>query len=90
MDQDFEPLAIYEAKRPAVERELQRPGSRARNEQGKLAVSKFKAMQTDGRFAAAADARRGVTNFTACAWGSARALPRVMGRRRPPRGNRAP
>ncbi len=42
MDQDFEPFAIYEASRKAVEKELLRPGSRSRNERGALAVSKFK------------------------------------------------
>jgi hypothetical protein len=44
MDQDFEPLVVYEASRSAVEREVLRPGSRARNERGALAVSKFKAI----------------------------------------------
>jgi len=42
MDQNFEPLAIYEANRAAVERELLRPGSKSRNQRGALAVSKFK------------------------------------------------
>ena len=44
MDQNFEPLAIYEASRSAVERELLRPGSKSRNERRALAVSKFKAI----------------------------------------------
>jgi hypothetical protein len=44
MDQDFNPLAVYEADRTTVQRELRRPGSRARNERGALAVSKFKAI----------------------------------------------
>ena len=44
MDQNFEPLAIYEASRSAVERELLRPGSKSRNERGTLGVSKFKAI----------------------------------------------
>lgn len=44
MNQDFEPLEIFEADRGAVECELLRPGSRARNERGVLAVSKFKAI----------------------------------------------
>ena len=44
MDQDFEPLAIYEADRRAVEKELRRPGSKSRNERGALAVSRFKAI----------------------------------------------
>jgi hypothetical protein len=42
MNQDFEPLEIFEAERGAVKRELLRPGSRARNERGAIAVSKFK------------------------------------------------
>ena len=44
MDQDFAPLAVYEADRKTVQRELGRPGSRARNERGALAVSKFKSI----------------------------------------------
>ncbi len=44
MDQDFEPLEIYEATRSAVKRALLRPGSKARNERGSLAVGKFKAI----------------------------------------------
>ena len=42
MDQNYEPLAIYEANRAAVKRELLRPGSKSRNERGALGVSKFK------------------------------------------------
>ncbi len=44
MDQAFEPLAIYEADRSAVEQELRRPGSKSRNERGALGVAKFKAI----------------------------------------------
>lgn len=44
MNQDFEPLEVFEAARHLVERELLRPGSKARNERGALAVSKFKAI----------------------------------------------
>ena len=44
MDQNFEPLVIYEADRKAIKRELLRPGSKARNERGSLGVSKFKAI----------------------------------------------
>jgi len=44
MDSDFEPLEIYEAKRPDIERELNRPGSKARNVRGSLGVSKFKSI----------------------------------------------
>jgi hypothetical protein len=44
MDGDFEPLEIYEAKRPDIERELTRPGSKARNVRGSLGISKFKSI----------------------------------------------
>jgi len=44
MDGDFQPLEIYEAKRPDIERELTRPGSKARNVRGSLGVSKFKSI----------------------------------------------
>lgn len=44
LDQDFEPLAVYEAHRAAVETALNEPGSKARNERRALAVSKFKAI----------------------------------------------
>lgn len=44
IDDNFDPLAIYEAQRSAVEEELHRPGSRARNERGALGVNKFKAI----------------------------------------------
>lgn len=44
MDGDFEPLEIYEAKKPDIEHELTRPGSKARNVRGSLAVSKFKSI----------------------------------------------
>ena len=44
MDGDFEPLEIYEAKRPDIERELTRPGSKARNVRGSLSVSRFKSI----------------------------------------------
>lgn len=46
MDQAFAPLAIFEAGRSDIERELTRPGSRARNERGALAVAKFKSIAT--------------------------------------------
>ena len=42
MDGNFAPSAIYEAHRADIERELSRPGSRARTERGALGVSKFK------------------------------------------------
>jgi hypothetical protein len=41
---DFAPLAIYEAERADIERALQLPGSKSRNERGALAVSKFKSI----------------------------------------------
>ena len=44
MDEDLEVLSIHEAGRPEIERALLAPGSKARNERGALAVSKFKAI----------------------------------------------
>jgi hypothetical protein len=44
MDEDLEVLSMYEAERPEIERALLAPGSKARNERGALAVSKFKAI----------------------------------------------
>lgn len=44
MDEDFEVLSIYEAARKEIEKALLAPGSKARNERGALAVSKFKAI----------------------------------------------
>lgn len=44
LDQDFEAFAIYEADRNPVIAALAAPGSRARNERGAMAVSKFKAI----------------------------------------------
>jgi len=44
MDDYFDATAIYEAERAAVIAALIAPGSRARNELGALAVSKFKAI----------------------------------------------
>lgn len=46
MDQSFAPQAIFEARRPDIERELTKPGSKARNERGALAVTKFKSIAT--------------------------------------------
>jgi hypothetical protein len=45
LDADFEPLAIYEAKRAQVIAALDAPGSKAR-ERGALGVSKFKSIGT--------------------------------------------
>ena len=44
LDEHFDTLEIYEADRQAVIAALSRPGSRARNERGALAVSKFKSV----------------------------------------------
>jgi hypothetical protein len=44
MDADFEPLEIYEAKWSDIKRELNKPGSKARNVRGSLGVSKFKSI----------------------------------------------
>ena len=44
MDENFEVLSIYEAERPDIEKALLTPGSKARNERGALAVSKFKSI----------------------------------------------
>jgi hypothetical protein len=44
LDEDFEPVTIHEAQRPAITAALRAPGSRARNERGALAVSKFQAI----------------------------------------------
>lgn len=41
MDERFEPQAIYEADRTSIEAALTRPGSKARNERGALAITKF-------------------------------------------------
>jgi len=46
MNEDFEALSIYEATRPAIEAALEAPGSKARNERGSLAISKFKSIAT--------------------------------------------
>ncbi len=44
LNEDFEAIAIYEAERAAVEAALRAPGSKARNERGALAVTKFKSI----------------------------------------------
>jgi hypothetical protein len=44
LDGSFEPIAIYEAQRPAITDALLAPGSKARNERGALSVSKFKSI----------------------------------------------
>jgi hypothetical protein len=44
MDDNFEPLEIYEAEREQIRKRLEEPGSAARNERGSLAVSQFKSI----------------------------------------------
>lgn len=44
LDENFDAREIYEAERGAVVAALTAPGSKARNERGSLAVSKFKAI----------------------------------------------
>ena len=43
-DERFEPQAIYEARRVPLEAALTKPGSKARNERGALAITKFIAL----------------------------------------------
>lgn len=42
MNEDFEPLEIFEADRKTITAEIELPGSKARNERGSLGVYKFK------------------------------------------------
>jgi len=42
LDDNYLAIEMYEAERNDVERELLKPGSRARNERGALSISKFK------------------------------------------------
>ncbi len=44
LDKNFDAVAIYQAERAAVETALGAPGSKARNERGAMAVSKFKSI----------------------------------------------
>jgi hypothetical protein len=44
LDEDLEPIEIYEAKRPEIEAALLAPGSKARNERGTLSVSQFQSI----------------------------------------------
>jgi hypothetical protein len=41
LNENFEPQAIYEAARTPLEAALTKPGSKARNDRGALAMSKF-------------------------------------------------
>lgn len=56
MNERFEATAIYEADRGTIEAALMKPGSKARNERGSLAVSKFISI---GKQVWASDALRG-------------------------------
>ena len=74
LDQNFETIEIYEAERKPVIDALTAPGSKARNERGQLALSKFKQIGTrvwvreneGGRFLRA-DLRRHRLGHTMCA-----------------------
>lgn len=44
MNEDFDALEVWEAGRDDVRLELERPGSKARNERGALSVHKFKSV----------------------------------------------
>ena len=46
LDNDFNATIIYEAPRAIILEALQKPGSKARNERGQLAVSTFKSIAT--------------------------------------------
>jgi len=41
MDEFFEPRAMYEAERPAIETAIKKPGSKSRNERAALAIAQF-------------------------------------------------
>ena len=44
LDERFQPQAIYEADREPIQAALMKPGSKARNERGSLAISQFQAL----------------------------------------------
>ena len=46
LDSDFNAFAMYEASREAVVTALTKPGSKARNERGALAISQFMAISS--------------------------------------------
>lgn len=46
LDQEFQPIAVHEASREKITEALLKPGSKARNERGSLAISKFKSIGT--------------------------------------------
>jgi hypothetical protein len=44
MNEHYDPVVVYEAKRDQISDAINAPGSKARNERGALAVSKFKSI----------------------------------------------
>ena len=46
LNKAYEPFEIYEASRTKIEKEIKRPGSKARNLRGSLGLSKFKSIAT--------------------------------------------
>ena len=44
LDEEFNPVELYEAEKKDIEEALLKPGSKARNERGALAMSKFKSI----------------------------------------------
>lgn len=42
LNEDLDPLWIYEAEKPVISKALKRPGSKARNERGALSISVFR------------------------------------------------
>jgi hypothetical protein len=44
LDEEFEPVSIYQASRQRVAKEILRPGSISRNKRGALPVAKFKSI----------------------------------------------
>ena len=44
LDEKYEATQIYEVKRPKIKKALLAPGSKARNERGALAISKFRSL----------------------------------------------
>ncbi len=44
LDEDLEPIEIFEADRASVTKALLAPGSKARNERGQLGIAKFKSI----------------------------------------------
>ena len=44
LDEHFEPIEMWEARKAEIRRRLMKPGSKSRNERGALAVSQFKSI----------------------------------------------